>query len=89
MKTEHVQTITRKLAQSLAILIILIVPAGFILLPGTGSALREGPLVYLSLAQIIYGLTLGLLMYLLRCADFMGHRIEINNMREKLDKQLV
>jgi hypothetical protein len=43
MRTENVQTITRILAQSLAILIILIVLVGFILLPGTGSVLREQP----------------------------------------------
>ena len=50
MRNENVQTITRKLAQSLVILIAL---AGFILLPGTGSVLREQPFVYLSLAHIV------------------------------------
>ena len=69
MRNENVQTITRKLAQSLVILIAL---AGFILLPGTGSALREQPFVYLSLAHIIFGLTLGLLMYLIKLPRFHG-----------------
>ena len=72
MRTENVQTITRILAQSLAILIILIVLVGFILLPGTGSALREQPSLYLSMAHIIFGLTLGLLMYLIKLPRFHG-----------------
>lgn len=69
MSTENVQTINRKLAQSFAIFTVL---AGFILLQGTGSALREQPFEYLSLVNIIYGLTLGLLMYLIKLRRFHG-----------------
>lgn len=39
--------------------------AWFILLPGSGSAMMEQPFLQLSLAHLLYGLTLGLLMYLI------------------------
>ncbi len=45
--------------------ILLQLLAWFILLPGSGSPLGEQPFLQLSLAHLLYGLTLGLLMYLI------------------------
>ena len=39
--------------------------AWFILLPGSGSPLGEQPFLQLSLAHLLYGLTLGVLMYII------------------------
>jgi hypothetical protein len=46
--------------------ILLQLLAWFILLPSSGSPMMEHPFLHLSLAHILYGLTLGLLMYLIR-----------------------